>query len=134
MHYRLKIYFYVVIIANFCEISAINIYSNAFEKIKKKRSNQRELCPVHDPVCYFTVTIKIHTYISITKASYFAGRHRNCGLEKSTSWFHIIILLPQDGTKRLKISAFQRFPSEKNEQILQGIAQEMSSTFDFLFG
>lgn len=49
---------------------------------KKKSSNQRELCPVRYFIWYFTVTIKIHTYISITKARYFAGRHRTRGLEQ----------------------------------------------------
>lgn len=110
MHYRLKVYFYVAIILNFCKISQINIYSNALEKIKKNRRrwscNQRELCPAHDLVHCFTVTIKIQTYIPITKARYFAGRHRNWVRKEGTSWFNIIILLPQDGTKRLKISAF----------------------------
>lgn len=42
MHYRLKIYFYVVIIVNFCEISQINIYSNALEKIQKKPEATKE--------------------------------------------------------------------------------------------
>lgn len=43
------------------------------------------------------------------------------------------MFLPRNGTKRLKISAFLRLPSEKRSSF-QGIAQEMTSIFDLQFG
>lgn len=110
---------------NFCEISQIDTH-----RLFKRKKPKRQFCPMHELVCYFTVTIKIHTYISISKARYIVGKLRKYVLEKTASLFHMIILLPRDGTKRLKISAFLRFPSE---QTFQGIAQEMSSLFDFQF-